>query len=115
MHQKRFNDATIVLQNILQANNLDGGFFGGFAMSALGRKRDTAQIQCIVGTTKAGIMDLLDDKSGFYHVFGVYEHDDRHFALWSDQPGLCNPVLFDFYCIGFEGKVLFFVASCECF
>lgn len=107
MHQKRFNDATIILQNILRTNGVDCGFFGGFAMSALGRQRDTGQIQCIVGTTRSDLIDLLEMKYGFYYIDGVYEHDDRLFALWADNPGLCNPVLFDIYCIGFEGRVSF--------
>jgi len=101
MIQARLNDAAMMLSNLLEEASIKHGSFGGLAIGTLGGPRESKDIDCLAGTSKAAVIQLLHGKSGFQCV--PQNRTDYVAFLWSDQADRGNAVLVEVFLEQFEG------------
>ncbi|PKY07173.1 hypothetical protein P168DRAFT_324609 [Aspergillus campestris IBT 28561] len=85
MLQERLNDAAIALNYHLTQNQTPHGIFGGYAITVLGKTRETDNIDCLASITKHECITLLNGKSGF--VAKPRPRQDWIQFEWSEESG----------------------------
>lgn len=89
------SEAAVAVSYALDSSEVEYGFFGGFAVAALGRRRDHDHFDravCAVGCTKAYLLTHLKNFSRF-----ILTNDDEgrpDIATYAFKPDM---VMIDFY------------------
>ena len=68
--EMRLYQAAVELDKVLTENGIGYGYFGGWAINAIGNDRGTKDIDCLVAAEKDDISRMFSNKPGWYQIPG---------------------------------------------
>ncbi|KAG6039843.1 hypothetical protein E4U41_002021 [Claviceps citrina] len=99
---ERLNDAAIALHRVLSRRQIKFGIFGGYAVTTLGGFRESKDVDCIASVSKEQVIQLLNEKDGFYLI--PQSRADYVAFFWSDRADRNKEVLVEIFCDQFPGS-----------